>query len=476
MSVDWLSTLRRASWRGVPFHVESDDVSVGRRLVVHQFPNRDRPFVEDLGEEAITYSVTAYVASDAAIGEASALVKACRTRGASTLVLPVEGAVRARCQSCTRTHDRDRMGYIAFGLDFVEAGVSLSAAPFGLLERLVGLSYDTALSSITGAFINQFDLVRADSWVVESALAEFDAIVDTVDAIASSTRMNTANASGVGRLIERFARDREVILADGRDSVLISQTSLGLASIDVADGAFITRADEIFTELRENAYSEQDAYEAFATLADYEADETTLSTFAVGGTQPTTTSIIRNNVSVLLAASNQIAALGFAGSPETTYGVSGMQDANNLQAMRSGLRRLSLGHMAIAASEADWKTREAAINARAAVVELYERELESARAATDVYQAMAEVRGKTAQAITEKIADLDPAIVIEAQAVLPSIVWAYRLYEDANRSSDLVERNDIAHPSFMPTEFEAEAPIGLEETVSDRRRSYGLGG
>ena len=41
---------------------------------------------------------------------------------------------------------------------------------------------------------------------------------------------------------------------------------------------------------------------------------------------------------------------------------------------------------------------------------------------------------------------------------LPALVLAWKLYQDPSRAAELVARNDIPHPSFMPLRFNALAP------------------
>ena len=41
--------LRPASFRGVSFQVDVASLSAGRRVQVHEYPQRDQPWVEDLG-------------------------------------------------------------------------------------------------------------------------------------------------------------------------------------------------------------------------------------------------------------------------------------------------------------------------------------------------------------------------------------------------------------------------------------------
>jgi len=121
---DWLKTLWNASYKGTPFFVEKDEEDGGRRIVVHQFPMRDDPFLEDLGEDKRGFEVTAYVASDSADTDAGSLVATCATRGAGVLVLPTHGPITVRCLNFARERSKDKHGYIAFSLKFIREGAA----------------------------------------------------------------------------------------------------------------------------------------------------------------------------------------------------------------------------------------------------------------------------------------------------------------------------------------------------------------
>ena len=49
-STSWREDLRPASFRGVPFLVDESHVVIGRRVVLHEYPLRDKPYAEDLGK------------------------------------------------------------------------------------------------------------------------------------------------------------------------------------------------------------------------------------------------------------------------------------------------------------------------------------------------------------------------------------------------------------------------------------------
>nr|MDM8590005.1 DNA circularization N-terminal domain-containing protein [Escherichia coli] len=46
----WKDRLQDASFRGVPFKVEEESTGTGRRVETHEYPNRDKPYTEDLGK------------------------------------------------------------------------------------------------------------------------------------------------------------------------------------------------------------------------------------------------------------------------------------------------------------------------------------------------------------------------------------------------------------------------------------------
>ncbi|WP_171555545.1 DNA circularization N-terminal domain-containing protein, partial [Shigella sonnei] len=62
--INWRDNLYDASFRGVPFSVESDEGSFGRRVQVHEYPNRDKPYTEDLGRATRRLTINAYLVGD----------------------------------------------------------------------------------------------------------------------------------------------------------------------------------------------------------------------------------------------------------------------------------------------------------------------------------------------------------------------------------------------------------------------------
>lgn len=129
---DWTKTLRRASFRGVPFWVDEDGPDLGRRVAVHEISGGENPVTEDMGRRATTVYAAAYVTGDAADAVGLALEAACAAPGASLLILPMDPPRMMHCLSCRRSRRRDAMGYVGYDLEFVEAGQGASTGPLGL--------------------------------------------------------------------------------------------------------------------------------------------------------------------------------------------------------------------------------------------------------------------------------------------------------------------------------------------------------
>lgn len=142
---DWSRAFRRASFRGVRFWVDEDGPEGGRRVAVHNIVGGETPVTEDLGRLPTGYNVRAYLASDTADRESWALEAACNIPGPAQLTLPMDALRWVRCVGCRRNRSKDRNGYVAFDLVFVEAGLA-SAAGIATGLSALRLGFGTGLA------------------------------------------------------------------------------------------------------------------------------------------------------------------------------------------------------------------------------------------------------------------------------------------------------------------------------------------
>jgi prophage DNA circulation protein len=153
MTRNWIADLLPASFAGIPFFVERDYASTGRRIATTEFAGSDEPFNEDLGRTARTIEIGGYCGGDTSDAQMLALEATCDSGIAATLVMPAQGPVLVRCRQIRRERQRDKMGRFGFHAHFVREGVSNALAP---AEFLAQLAFDagSALSAAAPGFLS----------------------------------------------------------------------------------------------------------------------------------------------------------------------------------------------------------------------------------------------------------------------------------------------------------------------------------
>lgn len=154
--MSWKDNLQEASLRGVPFKVDEDEATFGRRVQVHEYPNRDKPFAEDLGRATRRFSVQAYLIGDDFFEQRNRLIEAIEKPGPCTLVHPYYGEMTVTVDDAVRVShsgSEGRMCRVSFS--FIESG-ELSFPTAGLatgqkLSSSVSI-FDDAISSAFSAF------------------------------------------------------------------------------------------------------------------------------------------------------------------------------------------------------------------------------------------------------------------------------------------------------------------------------------
>lgn len=116
----WREQMQPASFRGVPFQVETSSTPVGRRTQCHEYPLRDLPLVEDLGRATRRLQLTGFVIGDDCFQQRDALLAACDQTGAGELIHPYLGRLTVVLVECSISHERQAGGMVRFEMTFVE--------------------------------------------------------------------------------------------------------------------------------------------------------------------------------------------------------------------------------------------------------------------------------------------------------------------------------------------------------------------
>ena len=147
-------------------------------------------------------------------------------------------------------------------------------------------------------------------------------------------------------------------------------------------------------------------------------------------------------------------------APAPTSSPNQVLDATNMQIVARVSRMVLLAPYAEALTAVSYGSRQEGVTARTECVDRFEREIDASTGPNggDLSVRLAASRNSVVEYLSRVITTTVPIVTVSAHRSLPALVWAWKLYQDPSRAADLVARNDVPHPSFMPLRFNALAP------------------
>lgn len=194
----WRERYQPGSFRGAPFISVDHDVAGGRRVVVHEFPGRDEPVTEDLGRRARNFRLNCHVIGADYMTARDALFDALEEEGAGLLIHPWRGAMMVNVLDFSQTESTEEGGYASFSIEFTEAGVAVEqTAPVDAQGAALATA-DAVTEEATEQFPLGFDVEGVAAFVEENA-------AQVVKYAAQATALLAAvQQGGVGPALRAF--------------------------------------------------------------------------------------------------------------------------------------------------------------------------------------------------------------------------------------------------------------------------------
>lgn len=392
------------SFRGVPFRTVNAEIKVGRRNQVNEYPQRDIPYVDDLGRRARRMVVEAYVLGDNYLQQRDALIKAFETAGPGELLHPRYGALQVALDGEVAIKETPEQGGIArITATFVEHGANtFPAATVDTVGEVEG-SCNAADEAAELDFADTFDVSGA------GVLA---------DQATSGVLASGGSGGFLNTLSTTFEFAQRVVGPDGIPAIaaLISSTRRDLAQLLRAPAQLVQSLRSVYAELVQGV---DRPVAALATLqTQFDANTRAPATPAFPGS--TTARSARNDMARAdlqrrLALTNQARVLAVAISNTTL-----VPTAQQARALRNVL-----------------------------VLQI-DTELEANDPPAQLATALMAMRAAVVRDVAARAEYLRQTSSYTPAAVLPALVLAHRIYQDAARADELAERNAIAHPAFVP--------------------------
>lgn len=414
----WKDSLRPASFRGVPFYVDSHEAQGGRRVVTHEFPLRDKPYTEDMGRHAQSFTIEAFVIGADYFGARDALVKACDGEGAADLVHPYLGTIKVNCSGWTLRETKTDGRMARFSLTFVESGESEYPSSTSDFASKTGSLADTVAGYSLADFGDEFDIDGLPDFCINDATEIF---TEAADFMISTAKTVTNLLSVQSGPFSQFM-----------GSVNLFQT--GLSSLVRTPLVLASQFHGLMNSLGSLFDGPSSAVSALAGFFGFGDDKDPIIT-----STPTRQAQQnnRNAINALVRQSAAIEAARYAADPALT-----ISPTQSNQALVRPSTQPTLS--------APYQTEDDAIAVRNSIIREIDDISEDPITSDDVYSSLQDVRAAVVDGVPPPNVSLPNLVTVTPIKTVPALVLAYDLYEDAGRDLEIVSRNDIAYPGFVP--------------------------
>lgn len=174
----WLDQLRPASFRGVPFHVDTIEHTAGDNVVLREYPFQDLPTVFRMGEAAEEIKLSAYVIGEDYIEQRDALRQVLSGQG--ELVHPTAGRmlVYVAGRFTTREAPTAEGGVCRFDLTFIRAEARRYPTQGPNTRTQATTAAQAGKQAAQEAFAASWSLAGAPGWVAANAVDRLRATLE----------------------------------------------------------------------------------------------------------------------------------------------------------------------------------------------------------------------------------------------------------------------------------------------------------
>lgn len=417
--------LRAASFRGAPFGVTGSDSELGKRTAHHEYPQKNKGWVEELGKLDASLRVEAFVVGPDYAAARDKLLDACHKPGAGDLVHPHLGRRRVVCVGVSVREASDAGGMATFQISFLEADDALY--PQAATDDLAAVdeAADFSLEAILEDALGEIDLSGA-SQVIESVTAVVDQALDAVAYVRGLARGDwrsmlrfvpgLSHLYGLGTTLFSLVDLRFLVSADAGHLLAAGAT----AFIDPA-GTMARVAGQV-RALTPLAGSPDAALAAQRRL------------WGFGGTAGLAQPADVPAALLTLPAIDPI-TLGRARTKANQAAIAGL------------IARTALVEAARVATFTTPASYDDAVALRDEIADAFDAHLDVA--SDSVFRRLSALRATTLRAITTRSVDLPRLRRVTPAVTLPALVLAYDIHGDAGLADEILSRNKIPHPGFV---------------------------
>lgn len=455
LGLNWRDRLYTAEFRTSKFKVASVDTGVGRRNVVHQYPFRNEPYVEDLGRDANEFVINGYVIANKDndqdyFYERDSLIGALRAEGPGILVHPFYGyQVVSLVGKARIVEDFSEGGICRFTMTFVPAGKN--RYPTDAIDSVD--SMDAAAETANAALRDSFGVKYSTIASLGTSLSK---LTTNIQKLYSAQRK-------IMRAIQGGPRSLISTALGFIDTAAANTTNTAIGNACTIGGVLVSSMDSFLSAGGVVGDFQDNLVEGICSgaLTNRAGGVTSSTTSQTGTLAP---AYGKSVVTEML----DLQTYGDDFDPITVTSPNSAQDAINTEHVINMGRNSGLVATTQLAVRIDYTDRNESQTILTAVINKIDDQLtrlgdnaSSSAYATyglsvaddEAFIAMQELRKIFVKAMQQIGAKLPLLMDYEVPSeIKPALLLAYEQYKDLDRENEIITRNQIKipHPGFLP--------------------------
>jgi prophage DNA circulation protein len=434
----WQDRLVPASFRGIPFKIESHDFQGGRRSISHEPLERDQNFTEDLGGKSSKFFITGFLLGDDYFFLRDALIDAMERPEAGTLFHPYLGLKEVQPGGFSLRETIEEGRICRFDLEFTEAGDP--SAVFETIDRIT--SFINAGVAAVAQINNAVNVAVAIAGLPAFAFNSAEALVNNF----GSNLLNSLSA--VKTNLDRLATVTfQVNFLDTVASTLLSGGTVqtGEKFGDLGEVTGVEGLAEMTNAILNGAVE--------AVEDDAEAEDDAIDDSSGRDSKTSFINAIIDSADEQQAENDEI----------PTETATRKQEKLNNDSLNAAIKRQAIVALATRAADRSFQSEAQAIAERerinALITEQTELVLED-RNGEDVFvedeffQSFKDLLAATSAIVPDPTRVLGQVKTINVPTDVPALVVSYNQYGNVDREKDIIDRNVIKNPCFVSGDLE----------------------
>lgn len=407
----WRDDLLDAELDGIKFYYEEVSEEGGRRTELFQYPGGTESYLEDLGPEAKIFQVRAFVIGDNYHVERDDLIDVLDRGGILPFTHPYRGPLSVKLHGKYKVTESDKEGGMAvFEFTLVEAGLSFPAVFIATPTKVVTQAANVA--AVVEAK-TRFSLVGAIQDVVGSVLNGFGKATSGLRKLNGKIGAALSLVDDVAFAIQSFDDQLETLAMQPQ---LLMNKFIGLKS------------------------------SLMGLIKDFQPPPTPLDIVTAKIDQ------VKLALETFRSLNEFITEASAIPTPTEQFDIEDEAHKAIMLADRAG--NLIYAAETLASLEMDNATQAADVQSE--LVEAFDDLLATDDLDPAIAQALMSLKAVTVEHFVQQqtaLPDLAAHPILKTQSAL---LVAYELYGDANMADEIVLRNGIRHPGFVPGGLELE--------------------